>query len=970
MECPKCHLENPDDSRFCSKCGTQIHPLKENSSPHTKTLQASIRELAIGNTFAGRYQIIEELGKGGMGEVYKVFDRKIKEKVALKLLNPEIASDEEMIERFRNELKFARKISHRNVCRMYDLSEKEGIQYITMEYVPGEDLKSTIRRVGQLSVGKSISIAKQVCEGLAEAHQLGVIHRDLKPQNIMIDREGNTRIMDFGIARSLKAKGITRAKVMIGTPEYMSPEQVEAREVDQSSDVYSLGVILYEMLTGEVPFGGDTPLSIIFKHKNEVPPNPKEFNAQIPEDLSRVILKCMEKDKERRYQGARELLAELNKIEKSIPTTERITLEKAKRRKLISIHKRKLKWVTTLIVMALVIFGGYHLWKGFIQPQYEYENFILLEISEGESPEIQKNLVEYLLLRSITASTNLNILVQEDIITYKRKTEATEKKSPRPLIVITGDVYPKVMGFEISISMRSKEKTTPWKKFECKGPIDLISDKIGKIHSFISDESDGIIGNIEGDRSFSQICSDNLDALSHFLGGEEAWEKLDSDIAYSEFKTAVEIDPEFSLAHLRLADVLLFRGDREEARENIKTALDKKDKLVKYDLLILNALMARINFKPIEERQYIGRLKEAFPFKKEYHYEFAESYFHWGDPSEAIKHYLKALEIDPDYSLAHNHIAFCYSWTGNHKLAEKHFIKYVELDNTANSYDSLASGYMFAGMYDKAINALNKGKELNPTLDYLYGNLAQNFILRGFLSKAVETLKEEAAITKRETTKINTHFYLAYIEFLRGNIEKSIQELKHVTDFYLDKRYIDRLDESPNLPFWLKGVISAKRRDLNGLREVIKRMKQKIDENEINATNYFPIYKLFIHLKLLEGYLKKDINIIKTSIEEGQRIRKKMGYWGSIFNVSYFFNEYAEILIRLNITNEAFELLKESVGYNSNYVASHLSLAKIHLNNNDIEEAQKEHQKALDLLSNADKDSIFVREAENISRKF
>ena len=173
--------------------------------------------------------------------------------MALKLLNPEIAADEKAIERFRNELKYARKISHRNVCRMFDLSEEEGTQYITMEYVPGEDLKGTIRRVGQLSVGKAISISKQVCEGLAEAHRLGVVHRDLKPQNIMVDREGNARIMDFGIARSIKTKGITGTGVMIGTPDYMSPEQVEGKEVDHRSDIYALGVILYEMVTKLLP---------------------------------------------------------------------------------------------------------------------------------------------------------------------------------------------------------------------------------------------------------------------------------------------------------------------------------------------------------------------------------------------------------------------------------------------------------------------------------------------------------------------------------------------------------------------------------------------------------------------------------------------------------------------------------------------------------------------------------------------
>ena len=361
IKCPKCQFDNPDTQRFCGECGTQIIPAEEIPVSHTKTLETQTEELTRGSTFAGRYEIIEELGKGGMGKVYRVEDKKIKEEIALKLIKPEIASDKKTIERFSNELRMARKISHRNVCRMFDLGEAEGTHYITMEYVPGEDLKSFIRRVGQLPVGKTISIAKQVCEGLSEAHRLGVVHRDLKPQNIMIDKEGNARIMDFGIARSVKGKGITGAGVMIGTPEYMSPEQVEGKEIDQRSDIYSLGVNLYEMVTGQVPFEGDTPFTIGVKHKSEEPQDPKELNAQIPDDLNRVILRCMEKDKENRYQSAGELRSELENIEKGIPTTDRvIPKRKATTSKEITVtFSPKKLLIPVLAIVAIVIVVGY-----------------------------------------------------------------------------------------------------------------------------------------------------------------------------------------------------------------------------------------------------------------------------------------------------------------------------------------------------------------------------------------------------------------------------------------------------------------------------------------------------------------------------------------------------------------------------------------------------------------------------------
>ena len=210
----------------------------ENGEPSfTETLEIPTQELTTGSTFAGRYQIIEELGRGGMGTVYKVLDKEIDTKVALKLIKPEIAADQKTIARFRNEMRIARQISHKNVCRMYDLNKTNGSYFITMEYVPGEDLKSFLHRSGKLTIPKTIDIAEQICEGLSEAHRLGVIHRDLKPSNIMIDKEGNARIMDFGIARSVGSKALTGEGFAIGTPEYMSPEQVEGKGVDQRSDI-------------------------------------------------------------------------------------------------------------------------------------------------------------------------------------------------------------------------------------------------------------------------------------------------------------------------------------------------------------------------------------------------------------------------------------------------------------------------------------------------------------------------------------------------------------------------------------------------------------------------------------------------------------------------------------------------------------------------------------------------------------
>jgi serine/threonine protein kinase/cell division protein FtsN len=259
-----------------------------------------------------RYKILSQLGTGGTGIVYKVRDLETGEIVALKVLRPGIASDQEMQQNLRKEMCLARKVTHKNVCRIHEFDRLNGAACLSMEFVEGENLLSKLRRVGPLSVDETLEIARQICAGLHEAHLQGIVHRDLKPANIMLDRNGVVKIMDFGIAR-LSEGNVQMTGTIAGTPAYMAPEQVELKPMGPRTDIYSLGLLLYEMVTGIPTFEGDTPIALALKQVREIPKRPREIVPSVPAHVEALILKCLQKDPAKRFQSVDELYAALEK---------------------------------------------------------------------------------------------------------------------------------------------------------------------------------------------------------------------------------------------------------------------------------------------------------------------------------------------------------------------------------------------------------------------------------------------------------------------------------------------------------------------------------------------------------------------------------------------------------------------------------------------------------------------------------
>ena len=267
--------------------------------------------------FGPRYRVERLLGQGGMGAVYLAYDQDLGRRVALKLVRPELTISTETMTRFRQELLLASKISHRNILRIHDLGDAGGMKFISMAYVDGEDLHQLLSREGKLPLDRTLHIARQLCAALDAAHSEGVAHRDLKPQNIMMGKDDHVFVTDFGLAKSLDAvDGMTQSGAMMGTPRYMAPEQVEAKSVDARTDIYALGLIFYEMLTGDVPFKAETTLQLMYKRAHEIPPAPKTLVADIPDWLNNVVMKCLERDPANRYQSAGAILADIDAQQK------------------------------------------------------------------------------------------------------------------------------------------------------------------------------------------------------------------------------------------------------------------------------------------------------------------------------------------------------------------------------------------------------------------------------------------------------------------------------------------------------------------------------------------------------------------------------------------------------------------------------------------------------------------------------
>jgi tetratricopeptide (TPR) repeat protein/tRNA A-37 threonylcarbamoyl transferase component Bud32 len=988
VTCPKCHSDNPETLKFCGECGTHLSSLKDIHPEVTETIQTPIKELTTGSTFAGRYQIVEELGHGGMGTVYKVFDIEIKEKIALKLLRPEVAADEDTIERFRNEMKLARKIGHKYVCRMYDLGRAEETYFITMEYVPGEDLKSFIRRSGQLTIGKAVYVARQVCEGLAEAHRLGVVHRDLKPQNIMIDREGNARIMDFGIARSLKAKGITGAGVMIGTPEYMSPEQAEVKDVDQRSDIYSFGVILYEMLVGRVPFEGETLLGIAMKHKSQPPQNPKELNPQIPDDLNRMVLKCLEKNKEKRYQSAGEMLTEIGKIETAIPVTDRVVPKrKTVTAKQITVTFGVRKLVVPALVAVLVIAAGLILLrllakKRAAPPPSGKPSLVVMYFKNNTGDaklDHWRVAISDLLITDLSQSKYLKVLSSDKLFNILSEMRQADAKNFTSKVlndvaarggvanVLVGSYAKAGENFRIDVTLQKagSGELVSSERADGKGEdgiFSMVDDLTRKLKADLKLSSTELASDI--DKSLKQITTSSPEAFKFYSEGRRLNDEQEYRQSIEIMKKAISIDPDFAMAYRSMAMSLSDLNYYSESRAALQKAFELRARLSDRERYTIEGDFCR------ESEKSYGQAVEAYQKLLDLYSDddigitnLGILYINLEEWDKAIELYEREFRANPEDIWPYLNVE-CYLAKGDYEKAKSLLGGYIRTFKDHYMIRLwLAAIALIQNQYDQALSEMERVAVLNPSTVY-------NPMAKGMIFQVSNRLPDAEMEYKKllgfeeKVAHLMSKSYLGLLYLEQGRFKAAEEQFREGLE--LAEKYTDR-GWAADFHLRLTHLYLGMGRARQALEESDKALQEAVDITSLARQREAFLLRGFAELELgLTGEAQKTASDLKALVDSGSN-KKAIRYYDLLMGT---------IALKKGRPSEAVENLERAAASlpfqydeNNDQVVFLDALASAYSKKGDLGAARDDYEKILPLTwGRLNYSDIFARSFYQLGR--
>src|SRR5882672_9779919 len=728
MVCPLCSHPNAEELVQCEKCSTPL-PLSDQtlgtglhqgwSVPEggVAVATAALKPLSPGTVLGERYEIIRLLGQGGMGAVYQAHDRELEREVGLKVIRRDMAADPEILRRFKQELILARQITHKNVIRIFDLGQADGFKFITMEYIEGRDLQNLLKERNKVEAGDAAKIIAQVCRALEVAHAEGVIHRDLKPQNIMLDKTGRVYVMDFGIARSTLTSSMTQTGALIGTPDYMSPEQAKGQKVDARSDLFAVGIIFYEILSGQSPFNADTTMGKLWKRTSEPARPLGELDKTIPAALSEIVKKCMEIDPQKRYATATELLHAIEDWQGPGAGT-RVTVGRA------STLPGYAKWVGAGLAVALVAAGfvvrprlsiqqvaphapvtlliadfdnktGDAVFDGTLEPMLgialEGAPFIT-SFNRGQAKKVAARLQPG--MTHLDASLAQLVAVREGVN-----------------VVVSGSITQEGSGYTVTVASLDtatgkpivQEQSKASSKQDVLAAAGKLAERIRKGLGDTTPES--------AQRSAAEtFTAASLEAAHAYAMGQDLQQSGKWDDAKAAYNLAVELDPELGRAYAGLAAMDANTGKKQEAEKNYQAALVKQfpSDTAGHANLALAYFYQRDMTKALEEQK---RAIEIMPHSVQQRSNLSLYALYAGDFEVAANEAQQVLNENPKFEVGVRTLAMAKLAAGHPEEAKKEYDKLMTMSSRGASMAAtgLADLALYEGRLTDAVAILKKG---------------------------------------------------------------------------------------------------------------------------------------------------------------------------------------------------------------------------------------------------------------------
>ncbi len=770
MQCPVCQADNPPTAVTCEKCSTPFPLSEETLAPtgigrteawsvavtqSTATETAAKGQLQPGTIIGDRYEILELLGQGGMGAVYKARDIELERLVALKLIRPDLATHPEILRRFKQELILAREVTHRNVIRIYDLGQGQGVRFITMDYVEGRDLRALLHEKGKLPPEEAVPIFVQIASALEAAHSAGVVHRDLKPQNIMVDKDGRVYVMDFGVARSLETPGMTQTGALMGTPEYMSPEQAKGMKVDARSDLFSMGIIFYEMLSGVSPFKADTTMATMFKRTQELAVPLAQLESGVPVALSDIVSKCLEIDREKRFASAREIAQQLE-IWQGPSAGSSTTILPAPR------TAAYWKWASAALAILLVsAVIGFRL-KGPAKPQAAHPpvSVLVADFTNHTGDPIFDGTLEPMFNVALEGASFINAYSRGDARKLAQKlpnpTDKLDEQSARLVAVgqglaavVTGSLSRRGDGYKLSVEALDARtgNTIASTEVSASNKDELLLDVpklVAPIRQALGDSTPESVQLTAAGGAFQAA---SLEAAHQYGVAMEQQFAGKKEAALESFSKAAELDPNFARAYAGMAAAAISVGRGQDAEKYVKLAMEHVDRMTereRYRIRGLYYLRTQNWEKCIEEN---GQLVKQYPADNLGHNNLAYCYIAVNNAVQARDELQRVVEILPHNLMARVNLALLMSHTGDFPAAEREARTVLEGNPSyEKGYVGLAYAQLGQGQLAEAIKTYQQLEKISNLGQALAApGLADIALYEGRFGEAAHLLEQGAA---------------------------------------------------------------------------------------------------------------------------------------------------------------------------------------------------------------------------------